>query len=99
MRRSIASDFLARLDQALARDMVFPTREARDVALEQFGWDEGDMFSLLRVLEEEDFYLTEPSVAPEGGTIWVFVPMTTEGRIWIRLCERRGIVVVSFHRG
>ena len=32
-------------------------------ALEQFGWDEGEIFSLLRVLEEEDFHLAEPSTA------------------------------------
>lgn len=31
--------------------------------------------------------------------IWVFVPMTDEGRIWIRLCECQHMIVVSFHRG
>lgn len=49
--------------------------------------------------EEEDFHLAESSTADEGGMIWVFVPMTDEGRIWIRLCERQHMIVVSFHRG
>lgn len=99
MPPSSATSFLARLDRALDADGVFTSREARDVALDQFGWDEGDIFSLLRVLEEEDFHLAELSTAEEGGMIWVFVPMTDEGRVWIRLCERQQIIVVSFHRG
>jgi len=96
---SIAARFLERLDRLLDHDDVLTSREARDVALEQFGWDEGDIFALLRVLEEEDFHRTEPSIAEEGGTIWVFVPMTGGGRIWVRLCERQQTIVVSFHRG
>lgn len=99
MPRSAASFFLHRLDRALTTDSVFTSREAREVALAQFSWDEGDIFSLLHVLEEDEFHLTEPSTAEEGGTIWVFVPMTAEGRIWIRLCERQHMIVVSFHRG
>ena len=96
---SIAATFLARLDQALAQDRVGLSRDARDVAMAQFDWDEGDIFGLLHVLEEEDFHLTEPSTAEEGGVIWVFVPMTEEGRLWVRLCGRNEIIVVSFHRG
>lgn len=99
MPTSASASFLERLDRALDVDGVFTSREARDLALEQFGWDEGDIFSLLRVLEEEDFHLAEPSTAEEGGMIWVFVPMTDDGRIWIRLCERQQMIVVSFHRG
>ena len=99
MPTSASASFLERLDRALDVDGVFTSREARDLALEQFGWDEGDIFSLLRVLEEEDFHLAERSTAEEGGMIWVFVPMTDEGRIWIRLCERQQMIVVSFHRG
>lgn len=96
---SIAAAFLRRLDTALERDAVFTSGDARETALGQFGWDVGDIFGVLQVLEEEDFHLTEPSLAEEGGTIWVFVPMTDEGRIWVRLCERSDIIVVSFHRG
>lgn len=99
MPPSIAASFLTRLDRALDADEVFTSLEARETALAQFEWDEGDIFLLLRLLEEDDFHLTEPSTAPEGGTIWVFVPMTEEGRIWVRLCERGPIIVVSFHRG
>ena len=99
MPRSATASFLERLDRALDADGVLTSREARDVALDQFGWDEGEIFSLLRVVEEEDFHLAEPSTAEEGGMIWVFVPMTDEGRIWIRLCERQHMIVVSFHRG
>jgi hypothetical protein len=97
--RSATAAFLDRLDRALDADEVFTTREARELALGQFSWDEGDIFTLLRVLEEEDFHLLEPSTAEEGGMIWVFVPMTDDGRVWIRLCERQHMIVVSFHRG
>lgn len=99
MPRSRPRSFLERLDRALAADRVYTTHDARETALAQFEWDEGDIFLLLRLLEEVDFLLTEPSRAPEGGTIWVFVPTTEEGRIWVRLCERGDIIVVSFHRG
>lgn len=45
MPRSATASFLDRLDRALDVDGVFTTREARDVALDQFGWDEGEIFS------------------------------------------------------
>jgi hypothetical protein len=52
---SIAASFLARLDCALDADQVFTSLDARETALAQFEWDEGDIFLLLRL-------------APEGGT-------------------------------
>ena len=40
------------------------------------------------------------STAPEGGSIWVFTPDLCNGEyLWIRLVERRNIVVISFHEG
>ncbi len=99
MPLSAPAAFLARLDAAFDLDQVFATHAAREAALAQFGWDEGDMFGLLRVLDEDEFLRVEESSAEEGGTIWVFVPTTAQGRIWVRLCERAGIIVISFHRG
>jgi len=51
-------------------------------------------------LTEDDFLRTEESSAPERGLIWVFTPEFWDvGFLWIRLVERAGIVVISFHKG
>lgn len=94
-----ARSFLKRLNDALDRDAVALSEDARDCAFSQFGWEIDEIFAFLYILYEDDFHETMPSTAPEGGAIWVFLPMTEEGRLWIRLCERGGIVVVSLHRG
>jgi hypothetical protein len=91
--------FLDRLSAALDEDRVFPSEDARETAASQFGWEVGDIFVVLYDLVGEEFHVTEPSTAPEGGTIWVFLPMTAQGRIWVRICERADIILVSFHRG
>lgn len=54
---------------------------------------------LLYVLDEADFSESMPCTAPEGGIIWIFLPNSGQGRVWLRLGERRGVVVVSLHRG
>lgn len=78
---------------------MFVSDYARETAWSEFGLHEDDIFAVLYDLAAEDFDHEEPSTAPEGGDIRVFVPMTAEGRLWVRLCERDDIVVVSFHRG
>lgn len=50
MPPSIAASFPTRLDRALDADEVFTSLEARETALAQFEWDEGDIFLLLRLL-------------------------------------------------
>lgn len=98
-RRSPASRFLARLDAALEENRVFISHYARETAWSELTLHEDDIFAMLYELAEEDFDHAVPSTAEEGGDIWVFLPITTDGRVWIRLCERDLVVVVSFHRG
>jgi hypothetical protein len=63
-------------------------------------WTGEDLRLQLLELTGEDFLRTEESNAPEGGLIWVFTPdLWDGGYLWIRLVERAGIVVISFHRG
>ncbi len=73
--------------------------DARSYAIRDFGWEIEDIFAFLYVLDAQDFSEQMPSTAPEGGTIWIFLPMSGSGRIWVRLCERDNIYLLSFHRG
>lgn len=91
--------FLRRLGRCLDDGSVVVTFAAAETVEEQFGWDEGDIFALLLIVDADDFDHRVSSSAEEGGAIWVFLPMTAEGRIWLRLCERESIIVVSLHRG
>lgn len=97
--RRLVEHFLDRLAAALREDRVLPTQDAIECAAHQFGWALGEIFGVLYDLDEDDCHLSEASTAPEGGVIWVFLPMTEEGRIWVRLCERDNILIISFHRG
>lgn len=97
--RLAVARFLDRLSTALAEDRVIATDDALQTVAHQLGWEIGDMYAVLHMLDEAEFHLSEPSTAPEGGQIWVFLPMSEEGRLWVRLCERDHIVLVSFHRG
>lgn len=97
--RSRPAAFLARLDAALAADRVAITDYAREESLRDFGWGISEIVELLYLLDESDFHELVASTAEEGGMIWVFLPDTGQGRAWLRLCERGGVVVVSLHRG
>ena len=88
-----------RLTLALAEDRVAIADHAREGALGDFGWGIAEVMELLYLLDEADFSETTPSTAPEGGIIWVFLPNSGQGRVWLRLRERGGIVVVGLHRG
>ena len=92
-------EFLKRLDVAIQGDAVEMSDDALETAGVQFGWGFGEVIAVLMMLEAADYADSMPSDAPEGGRIWVFTPTLTEGRVWIRLCERGKVVVVSFHRG
>jgi len=53
----------------------------------------------LKELAVEDHRHCELSKAPTTDAIWVFTPeLWGDDLLWIRLIERNGIVVVSFHR-
>lgn len=91
--------FLDRLDAAIAENRLEVSDDALETAEQQLGWGVPEMVGLLLTLDADDFAESKPSTAPEGGIIWVFTPMIDEGRLWVRLCERGKVVVVSFHRG
>ena len=63
------------------------------------GWTELDAMEQLAELQSSDFIRTETSIVDEL-TIWVFTPYEPWfDRLWIRLVERQGMVVISFHQG
>lgn len=68
--------------------------------LRDLEWTAEDLRLQLLELATADFLRVEDSTAPQGGVIWVFTPELWDGgHLWIRLVERAGIVVISFHRG
>jgi hypothetical protein len=100
-RKAAVSVFLRRVRLAVAAKSVRTSDYARDRAREGLGWDLGDICAQLLVLTEEDFYRCEPSTDQPWEDIWTFTPplLDDEGFLWIRLVERDGVLVVSFHRG
>jgi len=68
--------------------------------LRDLEWTVVDLRLQLLKLAIDDLLRTEQSTTPEGGLIWVFTPEHWDGgHLWIRLVERAGIVVISFHKG
>ncbi len=91
--------FLLRLRRAVHEGRVEIRAYALD-GLRDLEWSAGDLRLQLLDLTVDDFHRTEDSTAPRGGLIWVFTPeLWGEGHLWIRLVERAGIVVISFHNG
>ena len=91
--------FLVRLRRAVADDRI----QVRAYALEglrDLEWTAEDLRMQLIELTVADLLRTEASMAPQGGVVWVFTPEFWDGGfLWIRLIERAGIVVISFHKG
>jgi hypothetical protein len=77
--------------------------EIRSYALEglrELEWTAEDLRLQLLDLTDNDLLRTEESTAPEGGLVWTFTPEFWDGgTLWIRLGERAGVVVISFHKG
>lgn len=98
-----SADQLAAFLQRLRRAVDVGRVEVRAYALDglrDLEWSAEDLRLQLLELAAEDFLRAEESTAPEGGLIWVFTPEVWDGgHLWIRLVERSGIVVISFHRG
>jgi hypothetical protein len=91
--------FLARLRRAISENRI----QVRAYALEglrDLEWTAEDLRLQLIDLTVDDLLRTETSTAPQGGLVWVFTPEFWDGGfLWIRLVERAGIVVISFHKG
>ena len=93
------SGFLSRLRTAIEADRVWVTHYAATFATEDLQWDREDILLQLTDLEPGDFLRVERSTRRSGDVIAVFTPEPeTTGRLWVRLVERGGIIVVSFHR-
>lgn len=68
-------------------------------ALEDLGWEEDDVLAQIDELEVDDFERVERSTVHPGDRVWVFCPDDAfAGRLWIRLVERGGVILISFHR-
>jgi len=91
---------LRRVRSHVAGDRVFVTAYAADRAADELGWDRADILEVVAGLEPEDFLRVEGSRVRPGERIWVFCPLLDDqgAGLWIRLVERGGVVVVSFHR-
>lgn len=91
--------FLRRVLAALDADRVGLTDYARE-GMDDLGWEEFDVRAQLRELVPNDWLRCEPSLHKPEDLIWVFTPdFWDDGFLWIRIVERHGLVVVSFHRG
>ena len=88
--------FLRRLRLAAAADRVVLTVKATDEIRDQ-GWDHEWALELVGTLEPNDFERCENSTVLPGDVIWVFCPEIDDGTVWIRLTERDGMLVISFH--
>ena len=68
--------------------------------LRDLEWTAQDLGLQRLELTVDDLLRTEESTAPEGGLVWVFTPEFWDGGyLWVRLVERAGVVVISFHKG
>jgi len=91
--------FLTRVGAAVAEGRVEITAYARDGA-DDLGWVKFDILEQLRELMPDDFLRREESTARAGDLVWIFTPgLWDDSYLWVRLVERAGIVVVSFHHG
>ncbi|MCK6501942.1 hypothetical protein L6R53_00815 [Myxococcota bacterium] len=93
------SSFLRRLRHSVSEGRLEIRAYALD-GMRDLEWTTDDLRLQLLELARTDFLRVEDSTAPQGGIIWVFTPEYWDGgHLWIRLVERAGVVVVSFHRG
>ena len=90
--------YLRRLRRRVDEGRIQFTRNA-NLSIEDMEWTQADATEQVRCLRQEDFLRVETSTVDES-MIWVFTPDEPWfGRLWIRLVERAGITVVSFHPG
>jgi hypothetical protein len=91
--------FLSRARRACRGGRVRLTRKALGEAWEELCWESPDILLQIEALVLHDFYDLVESTARPGEQVWVFCPETTfEGSLYVRLVERDGLIVVSFHR-
>ncbi|MCK6529561.1 hypothetical protein L6R50_19070 [Myxococcota bacterium] len=74
------------------------TDKAAGEAAADLGWDGSDVLEELGELGVDDYLRSERSTRRPGDIVHTFTPPLDEGELWIRLVERDGFIVVSFHR-
>lgn len=89
--------FLHRVFVAVTHDRIHVTVKAGEEAANELGWSQAEIIGQLCLLEVADFCRIEGSSVFAGDLVWVFTPESEVGVLWIRLIERHGIIVVSFH--
>jgi hypothetical protein len=90
--------FLSRARRACRDGRVFVTKKAMTEAWQGLCWQDSDVRLQIEALVLHDFHELVSSTVRPGDPVWVFCPETTfEGSLYIRLVEREGLVVVSFH--
>lgn len=90
--------FLVRVRQAVAVGAVRFTDYA-DEGIEALGWQQEDALQQLVELVPADLLRCEEGL-DRPGLIWIFTPEYWDGGVlWIRLTERNGVLVISFHKG
>jgi hypothetical protein len=94
------ANLLRRVRVAVEEERVRVTDYAREGAA-ALDWNEWDIIEQIRELTAPDWLRCEQSTDPDRPSlIWVFEPDYWDGgKLWIRLVERSGVLVVSFHRG
>lgn len=91
--------FLTRVKRAILAGRVRVSAYARQRALDELGWEERDIIEQVADLQPEDFLRRERSSVYPEDLIWVFCPWDEHhDKLWIRLLEREGVLIISFHR-
>jgi hypothetical protein len=90
--------FLRRLHSALDDERVVVSDKASEEAASDLGWDRTDVLDELRELQVDDYLRSERSARRPSDVVHTFTPPLADGELWVRLVERDGFIVVSFHR-
>ena len=92
--------YLIQVRRLIEQQRVVVSGYALDLAWRQLHYTQWDVLEEIQSLDSSSFYDQKPSSAEEGGMVWIFAPELWDGGfLWIRLCIRDSLVIISFHRG
>lgn len=90
--------FLGRLFVAVDEERVVVSKKASEEAAADLGWDGSDVLEEIRELQVDDYVRSERSTRRPSDVVHTSTPPLDDGELWIRLVERDGFIVVTFHR-
>ena len=94
------ASFLGRVRQLVEAGRLQVTDYARSRAWDELEWTEWDIREQVLALTVADHERCERSAVHPDDLVWIFCPDDPDyGALWIRLVERDGVIVVSFHQG